>query len=133
MAEVDSLISSSSYELSLTSLWFHIHKCHSELSAWFSPSDPYIHWLNRVANEKEEEWKQMEIYDIILLSKKEVSLNFGLLYGFLSFWNTSVNAFNLPFNMMSPTLHDMVAIVGLPMDGDEVPFLHDALNTDLGF
>ena len=86
-----------------------------------------------VANEKGEEWKQMEIYDMILLYKKEVSLNFRLLYGFLSFWNTSVNTFGLPFGIMSPTLHDVVVIVGLPIDGDEVPFLHNVLNTDLGF
>ena len=34
---------------------------------------------------------------------------------------------------MSPTLHDVVAITSLPVDEDEVPYLHDVLDTDLGF
>ena len=34
---------------------------------------------------------------------------------------------------MSPTLHDRAAVVGLLMDGDEIPFLHDMLGNDLGF
>ena len=35
--------------------------------------------------------------------------------------------------MMSPTLYDAVAIIGLAIDGDEIPFLHDVLGNDLGF
>ena len=35
--------------------------------------------------------------------------------------------------MMNPTLYDIAAIVGLPVDGDEIPFLHDVLGSDLGF
>ena len=35
--------------------------------------------------------------------------------------------------MMSPTLYDVAAITGLLVDGDEMPLLHDILNTDLGF
>ena len=34
---------------------------------------------------------------------------------------------------MSPTLLDVAAIVGLPIDGDKVPYLHDVLGTDLDF
>ena len=30
-------------------------------------------------------------------------------------------------------LHDIVAIIGLLVDGDEVLYLHDILGTDLGF
>ena len=70
---------------------------------------------------------------MILLSKKEIPPNFGLLYGFLSFWNMSANVFCLLFGMISPTLYDVVVITGLPMDGDEVPYLHDILDIDLGF
>ena len=43
------------------------------------------------------------------------------------------NAFVLPFGMMSPTLHDVAAIVSLLVDGDEIPFLHDVIGRDLGF
>ena len=71
----------------------------------------------------------MGIFDMIILSKKEVSL----LYGFLSFWDTSINAFSLPFGMMSLTLYDVVVIMGLSIDGDELRFLHGLVNNDLGF
>lgn len=70
---------------------------------------------------------------MILFSKKEILLNFRLLYGFLSLWNTSVNDFVLLFGMMSPTLHDVVVIVGLPVDRDEIPFLYNFLSNNLGF
>ena len=56
---------------------------------------------------------------MILLSKKEIPPNFEFSYGSVSLQNMSVNAFTLPFVMMSPTLHDVVAIIGLPVDGDK--------------
>ena len=34
----------------------------------------------------------------------------------------TVNTFVLPFSMMSPKLHDVAAVVGLPMDGDKNAF-----------
>ena len=34
--------------------------------------------------------------------------------------------------MIGP-LHDMAAITGLLVDGDDVPYLHDALSIELGF
>ena len=70
---------------------------------------------------------------MILLSKKDIPPNFGLLYDFLRFWSTVVNAFILPFGMMSPTLHDVATIVGLLVDRDEVLFFHNILDNDLGF
>ena len=70
---------------------------------------------------------------MILLSKKEIPPNFGLQYGFLNFWNTLANIFYLSFDMMSSMLLDMAAIVGLLRDKDKVLYLHNVLNTDLGF
>ena len=70
---------------------------------------------------------------MILLSKKEILRNFGLLYSFLSFWNISANAFCLSLGMISPMLFDVATIVVLPVDGDEMLYLHDAFGTDLGF
>ena len=86
-----------------------------------------------MVTEKGKEWKKLGIYDMILLSKKEFPPNFRLLYGFLDFSNISANAFYLPFSMIGPTLHDVAAITGLPVDGDEVLFIHDVLGTNLGF
>ena len=98
----------------MAALWFHIHKCPFKLNAWPNPLKPYIQFLNRVIVEKREEWKKIGIFDMILLSKKEIPPNFGLLYSFQIFWNTSTNAFCLPFGMMRPTLHDVAAITDLP-------------------
>lgn len=35
--------------------------------------------------------------------------------------------------MISSTLYDVVAIVGLLIDGDKLPFLHDIISDDLNF
>ena len=129
----DSFISPPGFKLPLVAPWFHISKCLSKFSAWPSPSALYIQWLNRVANKKGEDWKQLGIYDMIILSKKEMLPNFELLYGFLSLWNTLANAFILLFGMMSLTLHDVTAVIGLLVDGDEIPFLHDVLSSDVDF
>ena len=55
------------------------------------------------------------------------------MYGFLGFWNKSTNAFYLLFGMMSSMLLNTATIVGLPVDGDEPPYLYNILGTDLGF
>ena len=123
----------SRYELPLAALWYHIHNCPFKFTTWLSPSDSYGQWLDRVVAEKGEECKKLGIYDKILLSKKELLPNFGLLYVFLGFYSTSANALCLPFNMIGLTLHDVAAITGLPVDGDEVLFLHDVLGTGMGF
>ena len=81
---VDSFFSPPRFELPLAAPWFHISKCAIEFSAWPSPLAPYIQWLNRVANKKDKKWKQLGIYNMIILLKKEIPLNFELLYGFLS-------------------------------------------------
>ena len=56
---------------------------------------------------------------MIILLKREIPPNFDLLYGFLNFWNTFVNAFILPFGMMSPMLYDIDVILGLLIYGDD--------------
>ena len=133
MAGADSFISPSGYELPLATPWFDIHHCPFQLIAWPSPSDLHTQWLDKVVVEKGEEWKKIGIFNMILLLKKEIPPNFGLLYGFFSFWNISVNAFYLSFGMISPTLHDVAAIIHLPVDEDKVLYLHDDLGTDLGY
>ena len=70
---------------------------------------------------------------MIILSKKEIPPNFGLLYGFLNFWNISVNAFVLPCSMMSPVLYNIATILGLLIDGDELPSIHNLVSEDLDF
>ena len=75
----------------------------------------------------------LDMCDMILLSEKEILPNFRLLYDFFNLWNTLANAFCLPFSMMSPTLLEVIDIVGLPMDENKVPYLHDVLGTDLCF
>ena len=76
--EADSFISPFGHKLPLAVSWFHIHRCPFELTAYPSPSKPYIQWLDRVVAEKGEEWKKIRIFDMILLSKKEIPPNFKL-------------------------------------------------------
>ena len=86
-----------------------------------------------MVNEKEEEYKKIRIYAMILLFKKEIPPKFGLSYGFPSFWNMSANAFYFVFDMMNPILLNVATIVGLLVDEDEVSYLHNILGNDLGF
>ena len=72
MAEANSFISLSGYELPLAVPLFHIHHCPFELTTWPIPSDLCTQWLDKVAVGKGEEWKKIEIFDMILLSKKEI-------------------------------------------------------------
>ncbi|PRQ35142.1 putative aminotransferase-like, plant mobile domain-containing protein [Rosa chinensis] len=48
--------------------------------------------------------------------------NRSLLAAFLCFWNTATNTYDFRFGQMSITLLDILAITGLPIDGE--PYLH---------
>ena len=74
----------------------------------------------------------MGILDMIILSKKETPPKIWVVKWLPQLLDTSV-PFTVPFGMISPTLYDVVTIMGLPIDGDEIPFLHELIGNDLGF
>lgn len=69
---------------------------------------------------KGDTWKTRGIYDMIMLSTIEISHNFYVLFALMGFSSTSLNAYMFPWGMLIPTLLDVVAILGLPVDGKEV-------------
>ena len=75
--------------------------------------DEYFSWLDRVEAAKSNFWKQIEIYDLIQLSRREIPYNYPMLFASFFFWNHTSSSFQFPFGMASPTLFDLAAITGL--------------------
>ena len=51
---------------------------------------------------------------------------------FLSFWNSTINAFIFPFGIMSSTLFDVATMLGLLIIGEDIPTLYDEGFEELG-
>ena len=58
-----------------------------------------------------------------MLCRQDVPINTTLMFNFLEFWANSISVFIFPFATMSLTLLDVVAITGLPIEGEELPAL----------
>ncbi|RYR03375.1 hypothetical protein Ahy_B06g082286 [Arachis hypogaea] len=65
-------------------------------------------------------WKEIEIYDLIQLSKNSYTVNSGLMGGALYFWNETSHNFYIPYGMITPTLLDVAAITDLPPLGGKI-------------
>lgn len=52
------------------------------------PTD-YIEWLNKIEKAKAQTWKDMGIYDLIMLSKVGLEYNSSLLVSSLYFWDNT--------------------------------------------
>ena len=70
---------------------------------------------------------------MIMFSKQEFSPNIDMLFSFLGFQNLAINAFVFPFGIMSPSLFDVPAILGLPIMGNEIPLLYSEPFEDLNY
>lgn len=57
---------------------------------------------------------------MIQVSAVEVSHNFDILFSIMSFWSTSLNAFIFPWEILTPTVLDVTAILGIPAGGRDV-------------
>lgn len=57
---------------------------------------------------------------MVMVSTKEVSQNFNILFPLMSFLLTTLNAFVFSWGILTPTLLDVVAILGLPVGGRDV-------------
>ena len=128
---IESFIIPDGFQLPITEDWFSISLHPKELHGWPKPNDDYLDWLDRVANQWGREWKTWGIYDIIMLSKKNFSPNIDMFFSFLGFWNTAINAFVFLFRIMSPSLFDVAARLGLPIVGEDIPTLYDEDFEDL--
>ena len=68
---------------------------------------------------------------MIMLSKQDFSPSIDMILTFIDFWNSAINAFVFPFGIMSPSLFNAVAILGLLIISEEVPTLYSEPFEDL--
>lgn len=80
------------------------------------PTD-YLNWLTKVEKVKAQAWKDIGIYDLIMLSKLNLDYNTPMLISSSYFWDSTHYTFHLPCGMATPTLFDMAAIIGLEPTG----------------
>ncbi|KAM2587746.1 hypothetical protein TB1_044895 [Malus domestica] len=64
-----------------------------------------------------EQWKDLGIYDVILLSSMDVVLDKELLLATLCFWCSATNTMVLPLGPVGPTILDITAILGTSATG----------------
>ena len=62
---------------------------------------------------------------MIMLSKLSFSPNIEMFLSFISFWNTAINAFVIPFRIMLPSLFDVAVMLSLPIVGEGIPTLYN--------
>lgn len=80
------------------------------------PTD-YLDWLNKVEKAKAQAWKDIGIYDLIMLSKLNLEYNTPMLISSLYFSESTHYTFHLPCGIAMPTLFDLAAITGLKPTG----------------
>jgi len=67
---------------------------------------------------------------MIRLSKIDITIQMHYLFSLLSFWAVDSNTFIFPWRVMTPTLLDIVSILGLSITRIEAPISH---NTPIPF
>ena len=92
------------FQLPIIEEWFSLALRPKELRSWPNPSLEYLQWLDRVSEQRGEEWKTWGIYDMVMLSKLSFSPNINMFLTLLDFWNISINTFVFPFGIMSPLI-----------------------------
>lgn len=81
------------------------------------PTD-YLSWLNKIEKTKSQTWKNMGIYDLIMLSKVGLDYSSTLLVSSMYFWYITHYTFQLPCGMVTLTLFDIAAITWLKPTGN---------------
>jgi len=87
--------------------------------------------LDKVEKKKEEFWKEIGSFYLIQLSRYGPRYQKPILLVALHFWKTSTNSMHLKCGMLTPTLLDVAAIIGLKPIGDF--FDPDACESDFFF
>lgn len=78
----------------------------------------YLAWLNKVQQKHQDQWRSVGIYELIQISRYAHRVNPCMLLASLYFWEGSTNTFQLPCGMLTPTLFDVAAIIGLSPLGE---------------
>ncbi|MCH94709.1 hypothetical protein A2U01_0015674, partial [Trifolium medium] len=78
----------------------------------------YRAWFMRLQPAKSEFWKSIGIYNLIEATTKPVSTNYPQILSSLYFWDPVNCVFQTPHGMMSISMSDVAAIVGLNPYGE---------------
>lgn len=78
----------------------------------------YLAWINKVQRKHQDQWRSVEISDLIQISRYAHRVNPCMLLASLYFWEGSTNTFQLPYGMLTPTILDVAAITGLSPLGE---------------
>lgn len=92
------------------------------------PTD-YSNWLNKIEKQKSQAWKDIGIYDLIMLSKLDLDYTNPMLVSSLYLWDNTHYTFHLPCVMVTPILFDMAAITGLKPTGHTYNSDVDSMDT----
>lgn len=82
---------------------------------WSSPptqNKEYIVWLNKVQGKRQKQWEDLDIFDVIQISKSGPRYNPSMILASILFWEGSTSTFQFPCGMLTPTLFDVEAIAG---------------------
>ncbi|KAG5232369.1 trichohyalin [Salix suchowensis] len=103
---------------------------------WHIPDETYCKWVKKLEKRLEQKWRDLRIYEAIMLSTRRISFDSPLMSALMCFWDKSCNAFLLPEGPMGITMEDVVAITSCSPVGIELSTLGtdlpDAKNTYLG-
>ena len=127
----ESFILLDGFNLPITTNWFSISFRPKELRSWPKPAPEYEEWLDRVLEQWKHELRYWGIYDMIMFSKLNFSSTIDMFVALMGFWNTAINAFVFPFSIMSPSLFDVVVMLGLPIIGEDILSLYEERFEDL--
>jgi hypothetical protein len=83
------------------------------LRAWLTPPEGWVAWYNRVARVHQSTWETIGIADALSLSLSPLDKNENLLKTIGNFWSDALKCFLFGHSLMTPTLMDVVMIIGL--------------------
>ncbi|KAH1206259.1 hypothetical protein GmHk_16G046769 [Glycine max] len=78
----------------------------------------YLPWLDRVEQAYEDFWKTYGIFDLIQFSRSGPEYRPEMLIAAMHFFESSTNTFQFKCGMMTPTLLDVAALIGLRPSGE---------------
>jgi hypothetical protein len=98
--------------------------------AWPNPPEGWVAWYNKVAIVHQSIWETIGIADALSLSLSPLKKNENLLKTIGYFWSDALNSFSFGHSLMTPTLMNVVMIIGLDIASSsrsayrllEVPF-----------
>ena len=84
-----------------------------QLRAWPFPMEGWVNWYKRVARDHEVTWQKIGIADALYLTLSPIEKHENLLRSIGYFWSDTLNCFMFGCGPMTPTLMDVVMILGL--------------------